>query len=196
MAEIKSTMEMVMERAARMAANAGPDVGGDDLLKDGMRLGAAYLRGEEASLAAKLDSCGEAERPQLRKGVVQALLRNIMLPRDAELQEPAVKAMNGLIEVGQGDDQLLQVFSEMKKILEGFLQHREQLRQQIEAQFTQQMEAMAQSKGQNSVGAMKLQPSHHPKFKEEWSRIQAELNHKYGEALDKLKDMVSHKLIQ
>ena len=196
MAEIKSTMEMVMERAAKMAANAETDVSSDELVKDGMRLGASFLRGEEVSLAAKLDSCGEADLPQLRKGVVQALLRNILLPRNVEDQEPAQKAMNGLVEVGQGDGQLLEFFGEMKKVLDGFLQHREQLRQQIEAQFAQQMQAMEQNVAQKTGVATKLQPSQHPKFQEEWSRVQTELNNQYGNALDKLKDMVTHKLVQ
>ena len=48
MAEIKSTMDMVMERAARMAAaGAGEDdYLGEEQLKEGMRLGAAFMRGE------------------------------------------------------------------------------------------------------------------------------------------------------
>jgi hypothetical protein len=189
-------MEMVMERAAKMAANAETDVSSDELVRDGMRLGASYLRGEEVSIIAKLDACGEADLPQLRKGVVQALLRNIFLPRNVEDQEPAQKAMNGLVEVGQDDGQLLEVFGEMKKVLEGFLQHREQLRQQIEAQFAQQMQGMEQNMAQKTGVATKLQPSQHPKFQEEWSRVQTELNNQYGKALDKLKDMVTHKLVQ
>ena len=47
MAEIRSTMDMVMERAARLAAEAKDSSSDDDLLNQGMRLAAAYLNGEE-----------------------------------------------------------------------------------------------------------------------------------------------------
>lgn len=192
MAEIKSTMDMVLERAARMAADAQHDGASDEMLKEGMRTGAAYLRGELDNLAEKLASFSEADHPLVQKGAVQALLRNIVLPRNPDQQEPAEKAMNGLVAVGQGDGQLLQVFGEMKKVLDGYLQHKEQLRQQLEDQFAQQMEMMEQNLSRQTGVAMKLQPAQHPKFQEEWNRLQTELNGQYGKALEQLKKMVEH----
>jgi len=55
MAEIKSTMEMVLERAARMAAGAADNnYLGEEQLKEGMRLGAAYMRDEGPHLGERL----------------------------------------------------------------------------------------------------------------------------------------------
>ena len=195
MAEIKSTMDMVMERAARMAAEAGEgDYLGEERLKEGMRLGAAFMRGEPG-LSEKLGALSPQELAPVRKGAVQALLRNIFLAREAEKQELAEKAMHGLIEVGQGDGELLQVLGEMKKILDGYRQHGEQLKAQLEAQFSQQMAMMEQNMAKQTGMAMKLQPSQHPKFQEEWVRIQGQLNEQYGKALQQIKDMVEHHLV-
>lgn len=195
MAEIKSTMDMVMERAARMAAGAGDsDYLGEERLKEGMRLGAAFMRGE-TGLGEKLGALPSAEKASVRKGAVQALLRNIFLAREAEKQALADKAMHGLIEVGQGDGELLQVLGEMKKILDGYRQHGEQLKEQLEAQFSQQMAMMEQTMAKQTGMAMKLQPSQHPKFQEEWARIQGQLNEQYGKALQQIKDMVEHHLV-
>jgi len=195
MAEIKSTMDMVMERAARMAAEAGEgDYLGEERLKEGMRLGAAFMRGE-TGLREKLGALSPKESGPVRKGAVQALLRNIFLAREAEKQELAEKAMRGLLEVGQGDGELLQVLGEMKKILDGYRQHGEQLKEQLEAQFTQQMAMMEQNMAKQTGMAMKLQPSQHPKFQEEWVRIQGQLNEQYGKALQQIKDMVEHHLV-
>jgi len=186
MAEIKSTMDMVMERAARMAAEeAGEgDYLGEEQLKEGMRLGAAYMRGEAPK-----------ESGPVRKGAVQSLLRNIFLAREVEKQELAEKAMHGLVEVGQGDGELLQILAEMKKILDGYRQHGEQLKEQLEAQFSQQMALMEQNLAKQTGQAMKLQPSQHPKFQEEWARIQGQLNEQYGQALKQLKDLVENHLV-
>ena len=195
MAEIKSTMDMVMERAARMSAGAGEsDYLGEERLKEGMRLGAAYMRGEPG-LAERLAAVSPEESGVVRKGAVQSLLRNIFLAREPEKQALADKAMQGLVEVGQGDGQLLQILGELKKILDGYRQHGEQLKEQLEAQFTQQMAMMEQNLAKQTGMAMKLQPSQHPKFQEEWARIQGQLNEQYGKALQQLKDLVERHLV-
>lgn len=196
MAEIKSTMDMVLERAARMAAGAlEGDYLAEERIKEGMRLSAAYMRGEGGSLAEKLAVLPPAEKVPVRKGAVQAMLRNIFLAREAEKQAVAEKAMNGLVEIGQGDGELLKILGEMKKILDGYRQHGEQLKEQLEAQFSQQMAMMEQNLAKQTGMAMKLQPSQHPKFQEEWARIQNQLNEQYGQALQQLKDLVEQHLV-
>lgn len=194
MAEIKSTMEMVMERAAKMGAASATDLGSEEKVKDGMRLGAAYLRDEIADLAQKIAEFPEQDRRQVQKGTVQTFLRNIVLPRDEDQQKPAEKAMQGLLEVGQSAGELLRVFGDMKKILDQYLQHKEQLKQQLESQFAQQMEMMEQNLARQTGMAMKLEPSQHPKFQEEWQRIKTELNDQYGRALNQHKEMVEQYL--
>jgi hypothetical protein len=194
MAEIKSTMDMVMERAARMAAGAGEgDYLGEERLKEGMRIGAAYMRGEPG-MGEKLAALPPEVKGVVRKGAVQSLLRNIFLARETEKQALADKAMQGLVEVGQGDGELLKILTEMKKILDGYRQHGEQLKEQLEAQFSQQMAMMEQNLAKQTGMAMKLQPSQHPKFQEEWARIQGQLNDQYGKALQQLKDLVENYL--
>lgn len=194
MAEIKSTMEKVMERAARMGGGPAVDLGAEERMKDGMRLGASYLRGEAADLAERLANLDAAARGQVQRGVVQTLLRNIFLPRDNDQIAQANKAMEGLVAVGQADGELLMVCSEMKKILDHYLQHRDQLKQQLEGQFVRQMEMMEKTLAQQTGMAMKLSPAQHPKFQEEWQRLQAELNQQYGRALEQHKQLIEQRL--
>lgn len=194
MAEIKSTMEMVMERAARMGAGPAVDLGAEERMKDGMRLGAAWLRGEGADLIERLNALGMPERTQVLRGVVQTLLRNIFLPRDADQVNQATRAMEGLVAVGQADSELLMVCGEMKKILDHYLQHRDQLKQQLEGQFVRQMEMMEKTLAQQTGMAMKLNPAQHPKFQEEWQRLQGELNQQYGRALEQHKQLIEQRL--
>lgn len=196
MAEIKSTMEMVLERAAKMAASAGEsDFSSEEKVREGMRLAAAYMRGEIATVMEALVLLPVPEQEPARRGAVQSLLRNIFLPRESGRQETAEKAMHGLMAIGQGDGgQLLQVFAEMKKLLDGYLQHRDQLKQQLEAGFAQQMEMMEKNLARQTGVAMKLQPSQHPKFQEEWVRIQGQLDDQYGRALAQLKELIAQRL--
>ena len=194
MAEIKSTMEKVMERAARMGAGPAVDLDAEERMRDGMRLGAAWLRGEAADLAQRLAAVAAASRGHVQRGMVQTLLRNIFLPRDADQIGQATRAMEGLLAVGQANSELLMVCGEMKKILDHYLQHRAQLKEQLESQFARQMEMMEKTLAQQTGMAMKLNPAQHPKFQEEWQRLQGELNQQYGRALEQHKQLIEQRL--
>jgi hypothetical protein len=189
MAEIKSTMEKVMERLATMGPVSGQEIDADEILKQGMRFAAQYMRGEINEFQTALAESQEAKRALLLKGIAQVLLRNIVLPRDAD-QQDAEKGMQGLLELGKGNRELLEVLGETKKILDRFLEHKQQLRQQLESAIRQQLEqAMAQQGIPNNL-PIKIDPSMHPKYQEEWGRIQNELQEQYSRALNQYKEAV------
>ncbi len=54
MAEIKSTMDLVMERAARIGKASSVDLQQDEARKKGMQLTAGYLEGSFNSLVEKM----------------------------------------------------------------------------------------------------------------------------------------------
>ncbi len=191
MAEIKSTMEKVMERLAAMDIAAAPDeLLADEKKKEGMRLAAAFLRGEEVDLAGLLADQSEAVRRALVAGQVQALLRNIVLPREEAQQKQAERAMLGLLTVGHADAELTQVFGELKTVLDRYLGQRNQIRQQLQDYFSQQL-GQLQAKG--GMG-MKIRPEQHPKYQEEWQRAMGELDNQYGRALVQYKELVQKRL--
>jgi len=191
MAEIKSTMEKVMERLAAMDSAAAPDeLLADEKKKEGMRLAAAFLRGEEVSLTGVLVEQTDAIRKNLVVGQVQAFLRNIVLPREEAQQKMAERAMLGLLTVGHADEELVPVFGELKAVLDRYLEHRNQIRQQLQDYFSQQL-GQLQPKGGMGV---KLRPEQHPKYQEEWQRAMGELDNKYGQALGQYKELVQKRL--
>ncbi len=193
MAEIRSTLEMVLERAARMEAEASSGrVSGEEKEKEGMRLAAAFMRGESVDLLAPT---GGPEALHCKRGMVAALLRNILLPRHGEELAQAEKAMEGLMALARGVAELAPVFPEMKSILERYQSHQEQLKKQLEDQFAQQMAMMEKTLAQQTGMKMKLQPAQHPKFAEEWQRIRVELQDQYGRALNQYKEYINKLLV-
>lgn len=189
MAEIRSTMEMVLERAAKMSEGATESGSGEDAVKKGMKLAARYLGNEDIDFLRELESAGKSKGEMLR-GIVTSLLRNIVLPREKENQVVAEKAMQGLITIGSSSPDLISIFSEMKNILDRYLEHKEQLRRQLEDNFRQQMGMMEDNLTQQTGMAIKLEPSQHPKFAEEWQRLKTELNDQYGQAIDQHKNYI------
>ncbi len=84
MAGIKSTMDLVMERAARMGIATPDEIRREEDQKTGMQLTAAYLNGQQASLAAVLAEQDGARREPVRRGMLESLLRNVFLPREED----------------------------------------------------------------------------------------------------------------
>ena len=188
MAEIRSTMEMVLERAARLEAEAGDSLSNEEKSQDGMRMAAQYMRGEEVDFK-EIFSKPEEERALMAQGASTVFMRNVTLPREEEDQAVAGQAMMGMLQLVQ-DPQLQAVLDEIKKILSQYLQHKDQLRGQIEEQFAQQMGMMEQQTGSQ----VKLEPDQHPKFAEEWQKVMVQLNEKYGNALDQHKAYIQQLL--
>ena len=192
MAEIKSTLEKVMERAASMGRATQEEIATEERVKDGMRMGADYLRGEDVDFSNALEQTTSSVL--VKRGLVQAFLRNITLPRDDE-QQRAERAMQGLLALGKGSGDLLSIFKDMKGILDHYQQHKKEILQQLEDAFRQQMEqALAQQAGQAGLG-MKVDPTLHPKFQEEWSRMKSELDTQYNQALNQHKDLVAQRFL-
>ncbi len=191
MAEIKSTMEMVLERAARMAATEGPATSAEDTVKDGMRLAAGFLRGEANDLLQTLTGRPVPEQPALRQGMATTLLRNILMPREDDQLTLAEKAMRGLMQLGDSDRGLQELLRETATILEQYQQHTKQLRDQLEQSFSQQL-AAAQAR-QPGAPKVAIDPTRHPKFLEEWLNLKMQLDDQYSKVLDQQKGLIKQR---
>lgn len=189
MAEIKSTMDLVMERAAKMASKASPVAGDEDQVKAGMRLAAEFLNGKLEDLSAELGKQAPKEQLPVYKGAAQTLLRNIVLPRDEMLQERNESALQGIQALLQsvGASSLIQVCSELQQLLQQYGQHKEQVVKQLEDALLVQLEQQYAGKG---VDTSQLRASMHPQYHEEMAKMEQDLNGQYNQALEQRKEMI------
>ena len=194
MAEIKSTMDLVMERAARFGKASREELQLDEAKKKGVQLAVDFLEERLGGLFDAIAGEEPAMQTALRQGAAESLLRNIFLPRD-EAQLPRIdRAVQGIIELSQGAGDVRSICRETQNILNGYRQHVEELRKQLEEQIRIQYEhLLAQQKGMQRED-IRIDPTLQPKFKEEWSRIESELNSQYGRALQQLKTELGQRL--
>lgn len=179
---------MVRERAARMAAAAAPDVDNEDLVKTGMRLAAEYLNQQETDLAQLLDAQPANDQPAVRKGMAQTLLRNIVLPRDEQLQASGKIALQGVLSLDGKSGEIKTICQELSQILEQYGQHKEQMTQQLEDAIRAQLEQ--QQAGQGKKGQAPVNPAMHPQYREELSKMLTGLNNQYNDAMKQRKEMI------
>lgn len=184
---------MVMERAARLAAEAEESSGDDTLENEGMRIAAAYLNGEGENLLKQLKSKAPEEQMTIRGGMAKTMLRNIVLPREEEISEQSLLSLNSLQELSGNSSDIATVCSELKQILEQYGQHRVQVKQQFDESILNQLKAQLQQQGLSVDDEMALNPTMHPQYQEEWSRASAELNSQYNDALDQRKEQIGQR---
>lgn len=190
MAEIKSTMDMVLERAAKMAAAAAPEVENEDLVKTGMRFAADYLNQKETDLAQLLGAQAPQDQVSVRKGMVQTLLRNIVLPRDEQLQESGKIALQGVLSLGGESAEIQAICQELTQILEQYGQHKEQTTQQLDDAIRAQLEQQQAGQGQGQEGQQPVNPAMHPQYHEELTKMLTSLNNQYNDAMEQRKDLI------
>lgn len=188
MAEIKSTMDMVMERAARMAAAAPTTTDDDGLIKKGMRLAADYINGKTLDLKGELGKLPATEQGEVGKGMLQILLRNVVLPRSKELQDAGELALQGILALAGKKGEIVSICRELDQILKQYGQHKEQMTQQLEEAIRAQLEQQGGGRGQ--AGRSPINPAMHPQYREELSRMLTGLNNQYTDAMDQRKAMV------
>lgn len=186
MAGIKSTMDLVMERAARMGMATPDEMRHEESLKKGMQLTAEYLNGDQASLSEILNAQDQAQQAAIRKGMLAALMRNLFLPRDEDGSKRIGLAVQGIIELNQDMGDISALCKELQTITSQYGQHRKQLYEQLKEQMRMQIEQLLARKGMKA-DTSKIDPSMEPQFKEQWSRLEADLEGQYGQALEQFK---------
>lgn len=194
MAEIKSTMEMVLERAAKMAAQADEHPVIESQEKTGMRFAAQYINTKEGSLTEKLNEYEGQQQKEVLSGMCQTLLRNVVLPRDEEPSDTCLFALQTISDLDTTDG-AAQVCAELKQILEQYGQHKGQTQQQLEDALRGQLEQQAVAQGQ-TPDPSQINPQRHPQYQEEMGKMLTELNGQYTQALDERKLMIKQQLLQ
>ncbi len=193
MAEIRSTLDMVMERAARMAAETEDSRVSEDTLRKGMRLAASFLNNEEKDLQQLLQKQPPEEQMEIRGGMARTLLRNITLPREETLSEATLLSLQTLQQLSGNSADVSAICAELHQILEQYGRHLAQVKEQFDESILAQIKNKLQQQGVPVDETTALNPTMHPKYQEEWSRVSASLNDQYNEALNQRKEQIGQR---
>jgi len=186
-------MDMVMERAAKMAAEAKNEVTDDSTVKEGMRLAAEYLKNPQGKLVDVLQQQDQKKQIPLLQGISDTLLRNIVLPRDENLLEASLKALAIIADLSPGE--VSTICQELQQILEQYSQHKEQMQTQLDDAIRSQLEQQLIQQGTQITEEMTINPTMHPQYAQEQDKMLSSLNGQYNEALDQRKSLIRQRLV-
>ncbi|PIE59601.1 MAG: hypothetical protein CSA32_03390 [Desulfobulbus propionicus] len=194
MAEIRSTIDLVMERAAKMGRATPEEMELDSANQKGRQYAAEYLNEKKGPLTEMLAKESSNMQNEVRKGMLDVLLRNLFLARDDPGFERVGCALTGLIELGGGGGDIAGICQELQGIIGQYSKHRKQYYEQLKEQILMQIEQVVAMKTGSSVEGLNIDPTIEPKFKEEWARIEGELNGQYEQVLNQYREQLSMRL--
>lgn len=187
MAEIRSSLEIAMEKADRLGRVSKKELETEKGLDFGRRIAARYLQDEQQDFKADLGDISETMLPLVLKGATEILLRNIVLPKDKEQWSVIKKALDGFMEL-KGNVANDIVFR-IEELLKSYEQTRDQYHRQLQSQMQSQLSGIQQAISQQYGMKVNLDDLDSlPEFQKEWSRLSLEIKEQFEQQLAPLKD--------
>lgn len=190
MAEIKSALEIALEKADRLGKLSKEELEGQKWNERGKRIAADYLSGKTDDIQQAMTEVPGQFIQAALDGASEVLLRNIILPND-ELQWGSIKrAMEGLVAI-KGSI-AMQVMPQMEQLLRNYQQTIDHYKEQFQQQLKGRMEALKQM-GQGGSAAMGagMDPeelSSLMQAQDEWNKLALEIRQQFEQQLEPLKN--------
>jgi len=191
--EIKSAHEIAMEKVARLGEVTDQERLSWKYVPEGEKLAARYLK-QGLNLVAELSQYEEKVKEYVIKGAEGILARNINLPQDDTIKKTNRRAMDGLKTLKRDKVGVENVFSQIRRLFDHYLETGEQQRQQAYETLKTEFNARVQQAVQQQTGmpmGIKIDIEREPQFQEEWRRMQNQLEAPYLGYLDQYKQALA-----
>ncbi len=189
MDEIKSALEIAMEKVAKLGEPTEEERLRWKYLPEGEKLAVKYLK-ESFNLAAELGKYDSKALKYLKQGALEVLLNHLNLPKDEVTKKNNRRAMDGIKELKDDKVAVENVYSRIRHIFSHYLEQGAQQRKQAYEQLKAEFEAQLQQAVQQQLGglaSLKVSVEKHPQFQEEWRRLSSQLDSQYLQLLGEYK---------
>lgn len=187
MAEIKSALELALEKAEKYGKASREDMALAQHQEQGQRLAVQFLKGE-GNLAEDLQNLPAPAQPAARQAVKEVFLRNIALPRHQDPDPRQDRALEGLLAVAENRQTMARLQTELEQVLQQFLQISTNALQQLKARFAAGVGQMQKAMEAQYRQKVRLEVEHLPQFQEEWRRFQGQIQDQFEPLLEHVKE--------
>lgn len=184
---MKSAYELAMERAMRLDEPAEEQKLEWELGPKGRRLAGMFLKGQGAPFAT-IESEPPQRRSYLVKGMMEALVSNLQLPKSDGANYTNEKVLEGVRRLLASKAGVKELLERVKYVTDQYRQfgipQREQTYAQLKAQFESQvMAAMGRQMGQQAQG-MQVNVETMPEFQQQWLAVSSQMDSQYEQHLE------------
>ncbi len=190
MAEIKSALELALEKAERFGKASPEELAQEKFQEKGRALAVNYLK-EEGNLEEELKAIPPEGQAAARQAIKEVLLRNITLPRDEAVDSRQLRALEGLLVVASNKKGMGLLKKEVEQIWQQFLLARNGAYQQLKASFSQQLNTYARALEAQTGQRVRLEVEHLPQFQDEWRKFEGQLMNQFEPVLADRKERMA-----
>lgn len=187
MGEIKSALEKALERAEKLGRATPEELHRLEYVPKGNTLAARYLRGEKLDVKAELGKFSGELAGFVREGVVETLLRNVILPQSEAAAQTVEKAMEGLLATKREREKARKIADEIRNLFAYYAQAQQQLYVKLRQAMEGKLEEARLARGSQMDSSVRINVEGQPQFQEEWQRAAASIHAQYERALEEQK---------
>lgn len=191
MTHIKSALEIAMERTEGVTGDP-EKLAQDNLVKEGKRIASSFLSISEETTAVdmkeKLKSYTGKELGWVKEGIYQALVANLVLPLDDTYREKLATIAKGLPEIIPDKKRISMIFDQLGQFFDQYLENKKAIRTQLEQQYAPRLRQREAQLAKQTGQQVRLSPMQDPDFVKLLQRNVGQLEERYSESLNGLKD--------
>lgn len=190
MAEIKSALELALEKAEQYGRASKEDLLQDKYKEQGRQLAVQFLKEGDLDLEKELAALPPEAQAPARVAMKEVFLRNITLPRDETADWRLDKAMEGMIAVATNKKAMARMNQELEQLMQQFLMARNATLQQLKNQFTQTLGDYTRALEAQLKTKVRLDVEQLPEFQQEWRKYEGNLLSKFEPVLEERKQQM------
>ena len=187
MAEIKSALELALEKAEQYGRASAEEMAATQYQEQGRQLAVQYFKGE-GDLVADLKNLPPQAQAAARLAIKEVFLRNIGLPREDTVDPRQDRALEGLVLVAGDPKNMARLQTELEQLLQQYVQVRGNALQQLKGRFAAGAGQMQRNMEAQYGQKVKLDVENLPQFQEEWRRFMGQLQDQIDPMLTGLKE--------
>lgn len=187
MAEIKSALELALEKAEHYGKASAEEMAAAQYQDQGRQLAVQFLKGE-GDLAADLKNIPPQAQAAAKQAIKEVFLRNIGLPRENSVDPRQDRALEGMVLVADNPNNMARLQTELEQLLQQFLQVRSNALQQLKGRFAAGAGQMQRSMEAQYGQKVRVDAESLPQFQEEWRRFTGQLQDQIEPMLAGLKE--------
>jgi hypothetical protein len=189
-AEIKSALELALEKAEQYGRATKEDLLQDKYKEQGRQWAVNYLKEEELDLEKELAALSSEAQPLARVAMKEVFLRNITLPKEEAIDARLNKAMEGIMVVATDKKAMGRLKQEVDQLLQQFLMARNSALQQLKNSFMQTLGNYTRALEAQLKSKVRLDVENLPEFQQEWRKFEGNLLDQFEPVLEDRKQQM------
>jgi hypothetical protein len=187
MSEIKSALEIALERTQDVEANKEA-LEANTFMTEGKKAVSKFLSEEDVDLKKLLEGFDKKQLRHIKEGALQALLANLKLPADEMSLLQSKKAGQGFYALVADSKHLGKLLNQMEQFLQDYLQERKRVFEAVEQRFQPILQQKEQAMSQQVGARVKIDPAMDPDFQKMLRENMTILEDRYKQVLTRVKD--------